>query len=183
MEASSTPRIDAQRFDVYTDGSCDWHDMMGGSAAVVRHPTTGELLCRGGCESGASVNRAELRAVLMGLSMVASLSGLADAKFRDKFVLGAFPRLRVNWYTDRANIAGSVTAQSQETTRLFSRDVDADLWATIAWYETFMDIKAHLVPRNSVPEQKEADRISGLLRKAMQSCAIDVRWAYKLELQ
>lgn len=180
MDTSSTTRIEAQKFYVYTDGSCDYTDRMGGSAAVVKHPTTGDLLCRGACESGASVRRAELRALLLGLSLVSDLSGLSGAKFRDNFISGGWPRMEVFWYTDRQDLAGAVTAPGGG--KLFSRESDADLWSTVAWYETVMHITAHLVPRNTVPEQKEMDRVCGLLRKSMQACAFDTRWVHNLEL-
>ena len=138
-------------------------------------------MCRGACESGSSVRRAELRALLLGLNVVLELSGLHDPGARRQFIEKGAARVRVRWTTDRQDLARSV--YDPDGGRLFSRDMDADLWASVAWFEQVFEIESVLVPRNTDPDQTEMDRVCGLLRQAMQACAMDTKWTFQLTLQ
>ncbi len=158
-------------FRVYTDGSCDFRDGIMGYAALTEGPTTNGMVSRCGAETGGSVRRAEMQGFLLGLQTVLELSELHDPKQRTLFFQTGLPRLAVHWFTDRSDLALSVSSPTGG--RLYSRAQDADLWHRIGWYEMMFAITATNIPRNSMPAQETADRVAGLTRKAMQAFVRD----------
>jgi hypothetical protein len=129
------------------------------------------MIYRGGAVTGSSVNRSEMMALLVGLQVIGEFSGILDAGRRKQLTECSAMRPVVLWYTDRQNVARSITPP--EGQRPYRRDVDADLWAQIAWWELWFKIRAVHVPRNTVGAQKECDRVSGVLRKALQTMVVD----------
>jgi ribonuclease HI len=160
---------DSNHFDyqLFTDGSCDSKDRIAGYAAVAYNPASNVMIYRGGATTGSSVNRSEMLALLAGLQVIGEFSGVLDAGHRKQLTECSAMRPVVLWYTDRQNVARSITPPPD--TRPYKRDVDADLWAQIAWWELWFKIKAMNVPRNTVGAQTECDRVAGELRKALKA--------------
>lgn len=167
---------------IYSDGSCDHRDGISGYAAIVYDPNQGTMLYRGGVETGGSVRRAEMRGVLVGLQLALELCGLHDPKVQNGFRASGEPRRKISWFTDRDDLAPAVTPTTPGAP-LYSRAKDADLWHHFAYYESWFDITAKQVPRNTVAQQTEADRVSGILRKMLQSRVESLQEESKIYLQ
>lgn len=154
-------------FQVFTDGSCDYRDGIMGYAAVIYSAQDGVMITRGGTSTGGSVRRAEMMGLLVGLQAVGQLSGVLVPEHRKTLTQNSVTRPKVMWYTDRQDVAGSISPPAGQ--KAFNRDKDADLWAQISWWETWLKIHANLKPRNTLSAQAECDRIAGELRKCLKS--------------
>jgi len=135
--------------------------------------SSGSIIYRGGVETGSSVRRAEMKGLLAGLQIVGQFSAILDEGVRKSMLRGETRRPSVLWYTDREDICHAVTPE--EGKRINSRDKDADLWASVAWYESWVSLTAVKVPRNTVGPQTEADRVCGELRKLLTAHVGDMK--------
>lgn len=146
-------------FEIFTDGS-GHTDNYGGSAAVVFSLRHKVYLTRFAAFYGASVNRAELQAFLLGMR---GLTEVMDWLKSEAYArLKAYPPI-VKWYCDRENLVLSATRTASGGT-VYSRRTDADLWAQYEWYEKMFKILPVHIPRNSKPGQAACDQVSSELR-------------------
>ncbi len=165
-------------FLLTTDGS--GHDATKkatGSAWVLRtlnatlHGGSAEFRGCSGCSHG-TVQRAELQALLDGLSFLARELGVLTLSGAAKFCgiplsdIAVFPRhsrVKVWWEGDRETVILQV-ARRRDGTTYYARKEEMDLWQQMRWFEHVFDITAAYVPRNTTQDQKDVDARAGEVR-------------------
>lgn len=166
----SRPLKSEHHYWLHTDGS-GHQDGCGGASAVLIDCRLGAPHYRWMAQTGSTVERMELEALLMGLQMVIDLKP-------------SHPQPRVWWVVDREALALSVWrhpdgAATQQP--YYARTSAPDLWARFAYYESLLSITPQWVPRDTNQLHREADWLAGLGRNASKQAMVRILELYGVE--
>lgn len=109
-----------------------------------------------------NTRRAEMTALLDGLTVINTKAALESAERRMAIGQGQERKPDVLWYTDRQELAYAITPSPEG--KLYRREKMEDMWARLRQFELWMHLKAEWVPRNTVPAQGACDQLCTRLR-------------------
>lgn len=148
----------ASDYLVFTDGS-GHQDGYGGWAALAIETATGRKMFRMGGQSGTSVERMELTALIEGLLMCAELGRLSLAVEAHQ----VYFRKTVLWRSDRESLVKTITGE-------YRRSTEPDLWKRLDVVMARFAISAEHVSReNDFPEFGPVDLHASTARIMMKS--------------
>lgn len=177
MKDSDLPPSD---FHIYTDGSGNYTELLGISAAIVFYVPTGQHVVKVHMSNDGDTRRAEMQALLNGLRVVWHHCNLDEGEVLDEIRRNQRPRPHVLWYTDRQEIARAITAPPGA--KLFKRRNMQDMWAALASFETWIRITANWVPRNTVRAQAACDHVCTILRQETKAMLLKVKAGHGIDL-
>ena len=174
----AAPAQDQHHFQITTDGSGTDADKRAiGSAWVLRSLALGvnqKPLHMRGASGGThgSIQRAELNALLDGLTVLSHTLGLFTVSDLAKFCgrpvtrVEEFPpeaRPLVWWVGDRETIILQMGRKPDGST-YYKRNTEPDLWYRMAWFESIFTITPVHVGRNTTADQTDVDGCAGAVR-------------------
>jgi len=150
------------RFIMYTDGSGRDIDGYGGCSVFVQDTMTKKLHRGFLAMNQTRVSRMEMQAGLIGLRIIADIMDVVKPSRVKLYTEIGIPVL---WYSDREDMTRSI--RTEETG--YKRRKNGDLWASLEYFEQFLDIDVRHVPRNTLPHQALADRVAGRMRELIKA--------------
>lgn len=154
----SNPTVPDFDFSVFTDGS-GHPDGYGGWAATAIENATGRKMFRMGGQSGTSVERMELTAMIEGLLMCAELGRLSLQPDPGRM----YPRRTVLWRSDRESLVKTMSGE-------YRRSTEPDLWKRLdVVLARFAVTAEHVGRENDFPEFGPVDLHASSARIIMKS--------------
>lgn len=175
------PAFEDHAFELTTDGSGADGSLIGIAGSWVLRPVAltsdqWRPQYRGaiGLTVG-SVQRAEMlglleglrcATVLLGVGTLDGMSTMVGTKIRDVSLYPKHKKFRILWRGDRQNLVYQV-ARDRDNVPYFTRRTELDLWPQLGWFEHLFDITCIHHARNTTPDARLVDEISGKIRSFM----------------